>query len=148
MLQQSNIHFQIDKSKPEGLQTLFNNIFPSHFLGVLCGKPGSGKTTLLKFILKSKDLLYKQFDFIFIISPSHIEFKSLFLPKNNFNNELDWEWIYNKINIINKLFKNIYTNILFIFDDVITDINKSTRDGSFLKFIFNRRVFYYKFSIF
>lgn len=148
MLNHSNINFKIDKSKIEGIKDLKNDIFPSHFLGVLCGKPGSGKTTLLRFILKSEDLLFKKFDFIFIISPSFIEFRALFLPKTNFNKELDWEWIYIKINQINKLFNKIYTNVLFIFDDVITDINKSVREGSFMKFIFNRRVFLYNFSIY
>lgn len=143
MLSLSNINFKIDKSKPEGIQNLNNDIFPTHFLGVLCGKPGSGKTTLLKFILKSHDLLFKKFDFIFIITPSKEEFKSLFLPKDNFNDSLQWEWVSNKINFINKYYPKEYINVLFIFDDVITDINNSTRDGSFLKFIFNRRVYIY-----
>ena len=143
MLNLSNINFKIDKSKIEGLQNLKNDIFPSHFLGIICGKPGSGKTTLLKFILKSEQLLFKQYDYIFIVTPSITEFKFLFLPKTNFNQSLEWEWVYNKINLINKMFKDTYINVLFIFDDCITDIHKSVKEGSFMKFIFNRRVFIY-----
>lgn len=77
----------------EGLIGLPDNfILPSHFLGVLIGKPGSGKTSLLKFLLKNESLLFKRFDFIFIITPSQIEFTDLFLPKENFNNELNFDW--------------------------------------------------------
>ena len=140
MLEKSNIEFKLDKSKIEGVSNLTNDIFPSHFTSIILGKPGSGKTSLLKFILKSEDLLFKKFDFVFIITPSAIEFKSLFLPKHNFTSSLNWLWIYNKINTINKFYSSEYINVLFIFDDMISDLKLSERDGNLAKFIFNRRV--------
>ena len=139
MLKSSNIDFVIDKSRVEGLKDLTTDVVPTHFLGILCGKPGSGKTTLLKFLLSSDKLLFKKYDFIFIVTPSKEEFKTLFLPSSNFKESLQWEWVNNKIDIINKKFPNDYINVLFIFDDVVTDINKSVTNGVFLKFIFNRR---------
>ena len=67
-----------------------------------------------------------------------IEFKLLFLPKSNMNDNLDFEWINNKIKpFINT---NEYINILFIFDDVIVDIYKNRKCDDILKFVFNRRV--------
>ena len=141
MISKSNINFEIDKSKIEGLQNLDNDIFPSHFLSIILGKPGSGKTSLLKFILKSDKLLFKKFDYIFIISPSPSEFKYLFLPKTNITDILNWNWIFNKINYINKYHKNEYINVLFIFDDMISDLKIVERDLQFSRFIFNRRVF-------
>jgi hypothetical protein len=55
----------------------------------ICGKPGSGKTTLLKFLLKSDKFFFKQFDFVFIISPSYCEYECLFLPNENFCKSLN-----------------------------------------------------------
>ena len=54
------------------------------------------------------------------------------------NDNLDFEWINNKIKpFINT---NEYINILFIFDDVIVDIYKNRKCDDILKFVFNRRV--------
>lgn len=53
MLKKSNINFFLDDSKTEGVQDMTNEVFPSHFLALICGKPGSGKTSLLKFVLQS-----------------------------------------------------------------------------------------------
>ena len=71
MLQKSNIEFSIDKSRAEGVSDMGNDVFPSHFLALICGKPGSGKTSLLKFMLRESRLLFKKFDYVFIISPSY-----------------------------------------------------------------------------
>lgn len=62
MIKKSNIVFNFDNSKEEGIK-ITNEIFPNHFLCLLCGKPGSGKTSLLKFVLKSSDLLFKVKEF-------------------------------------------------------------------------------------
>jgi hypothetical protein len=43
MLEKSNIEFVVDRSKPEGVQNMVNEIFPPNFLTLICGKPGSGK---------------------------------------------------------------------------------------------------------
>lgn len=137
MIQSSHIEFSIDRSVLEGIKNMNNEIFPSHFLSVICGKPGSGKTSLLKFVLKSPDLLFKKFNKIYILSPSYKEFKSLFLPDENFTERLDFEWIENKIMPLKKTSE--YINVLFIFDDLISDLHKNYRSKEITDFIFNRR---------
>jgi Cdc6-like AAA superfamily ATPase len=137
MLTKSNIDFVIDKSRPEGVGDMTNEIFPNHFLGLICGKPGSGKTTLLKFILKSDKLLFKKFDYVYIISPSFQEYKSLYLPESNFTNELDFEWMNKKISVLKNTL--VYTNVLFIFDDCLVDLFKNRFSKNIMEFIFNRR---------
>lgn len=139
MLQDSKIKFEIDRSNIEGVKDMNNEVFPSHFLALICGKPGSGKTSLLKFILKNPQLLYKKYDFVFIISPSYKEYQDLYLPKINFINELDFDWVKYKINYINTKYPTEYINVLFILDDVISTLHKNSRSKEILDFIFNRR---------
>ena len=114
-----------------------NEVFPSHFLGLICGKPGSGKTSLLKFILTSEQLLFKKYDYVFIVSPSYREYSSFFLPSSNMCSSLDFEWINGKIQSL----KNTkdYTNVLFVFDDVLADLHKIHRSKEIMDLIFNRR---------
>lgn len=138
MIKKSNIDFKIDRSKIEGIQDLKNDILPSHFLGVLCGKPGSGKTSLLKFLMTNENLLFKKYDYVYIISSSYREYKYFYLPKSNLIDHINWEWIKQKTDEINKNLKK-YTNVLFIFDDVISEIYKTSKSKEILDFIFNRR---------
>ena len=133
----SNIKFKINLYQNEGLPKLETDIFPPHFLMILCGKPGSGKTTLLKFLLHSKKFFFKQYDYIFIISPSFSEYESLFLPNENYCNSLNWVWIKSKLEMCKK--NNNYKNVLFIFDDIISDLYNSRFSKEIMDFIFNRR---------
>jgi len=133
----SNIKFSIDLYKNEGLPKLKTDIFPPHFLMTICGKPGSGKTTLLKFILKSDKFFFKQYDYVFIISPSYCEYECLFLPNENFCKSLNWKWIKKKIDNIKNSVN--YLNVLFIFDDIISDLYNSRYSKEIMDFIFNRR---------
>lgn len=137
MIREGGIKFSYDYKKSEGVQDFDKEIFPNHFLMLICGKPGSGKTTLLKFLLTHNELMYKKFDFVFIISPSYIEYESLFLPTGNFCKELDFDWIAGKI----RRFKSTdtYVNLLFILDDVISDLFKNRQCKEIMDFIFNRR---------
>jgi len=139
MIKKSNINFTIDRSKKEGVQDMNNEIFPSHFLGLICGKPGSGKTSLLKFIMQEPNLLFKKFDYVFILSPSFVEYKLFFLPPSNYTNQLDFDWIKFQIAKINETQSQTYTNVLFIFDDILSDLHKNYRAKEVLDFIFNRR---------
>jgi Cdc6-like AAA superfamily ATPase len=131
----------VHPSSKEGLPNLPENFyFPSHFLGLIIGKPGSGKTNLLKFILKENDLLFKKFDYIFIITPSISEYNDLFLPDDNFHNELNFEWIEEKINTLNNRRTLMeYINVLFILDDVVADLKSESTNKKLLSFVFNRR---------
>lgn len=133
----SNIKFSINLYKNEGLQSLKTDIFPPHYLMGICGKPGSGKTSLLKFILKSDKFFFKQFDYVFIISPSFCEYECLFLPPENFCKSLNWKWIQKKIDEIKR--NPEYINTLFIFDDIISDLYNSRFSKEIMDFIFNRR---------
>ena len=38
LTQESNFNWFIDKSKIEGVKDMNNDIFPSHYLGLICGK--------------------------------------------------------------------------------------------------------------
>lgn len=138
-------NYKHPKSK-EGLIEVLNNEnfpFPPHFLGIIMGKPGSGKTHLLKFILKSKTLFFKKFDFIFIMTPSKLEYNDLFLPESNFSSELDFDWIDEKIKYVNTFNKNnkenSYLNVLLIIDDLVADLKSDSQNKKLLSLIFNRR---------
>ena len=131
----NDIIFNITK-KEEGIIDINKKIFPGHFLCCICGKPGSGKTSLIKFMLKNDKLLYKKFNFIFILSPSYIEYQDMFLPNDNCIGYLDYEWIISKIKLINNKYNSIYVNILFLIDDLLCDLKK---DKKIFSFIFNRR---------
>ena len=137
MIKNGNIKFSYEYKQPEGVLDFDKELFPNHFLMLICGKPGSGKTTLLKFLLTKQELMYKRFDFVFIVSPSYIEYESLFLPPGNFCKELDFDWIARKI----MRFRNTekYVNLLFILDDVIADLFKNRQCKDIMDFIFNRR---------
>lgn len=136
-VEKSKIKFTYNYGKQEGVLDMNKTYFPNHFLMIIVGKPGSGKTSLMKFLLTSKDLLYKKFDYVFIISPSFLEYDSLFLPPGNFTNELDFVWIANKIKQYRDTPK--YVNILFILDDVVADLHKNRMCKEIMNFIFNRR---------
>jgi hypothetical protein len=133
----SNIKFSINLYQNEGLPKLKTDIFPPHFLMTICGKPGSGKTTLLKFMLRSDKFFFKQFNYVYIISPSFCEYDCLFLPNENFCKSLNWKWIKDKIELVKK--NTEYMNILFIFDDIISDLYNSRFSKEIMDFVFNRR---------
>lgn len=133
----SNIKFTIDLYKNEGITDFATDIFPPHFLMTICGKPGSGKTTLLKFLLQSDKFFFKKFDYVFIISPSALEYESLFLPATNYSKKLDWNWINSKLMPLQN--NPTYFNILFILDDVISDLYTNRYSKDIMDFIFNRR---------
>jgi hypothetical protein len=132
---QEGLNIYLNKTRHEGLK-MTSDYLPNHFLMAICGKPGSGKTLFLNNILTDPTLLWKKFDYVFIISPSPQEFNNLFLPKDNFNKNLDWKWISSKISKINT---NLYCNVLFVFDDVISKLYESRNGSDIMDFIFNRR---------
>jgi hypothetical protein len=60
------------------------------------------------------------------------------LPNKNFCGDLDFDWIKKKIKFLNESEKE-YTNVLFVFDDVLSDLHKQARSKEIMDFIFNRR---------
>jgi hypothetical protein len=134
----SGINFKIIE-KHEGV-SFESDIFPSHFLLVICAKPGAGKTTLIKFILRSSKFFFKKYDFIYIVSPSgKEEYKDMFFPQDNFSSRFDINWINEKIDHINSCYSNEYINALFILDDVVGALNKDRYSDDLMSFVFNRR---------
>lgn len=132
-----DIQFKVNKTIIEGITDMETDIFPSHFLILILGSPGSGKTSFIKFALKSKKLLFKKFDFILCMSSSVTEFESLLLPKSHYIDELNMDWLTNKINTINTKFSNQYTNLLVIIDDLIVDAYEDHL--KLTKMLYNRR---------
>jgi hypothetical protein len=107
-----------------------------NFFSLIVGAPASGKSNLLINLITKKGLYRNKFDTVIIWSPSLHTLKNP-LPLrddhiyNGFNNE-DLE------NEIKKIEDNEQAgHTLFIFDDVITGINKNMK--SFLRIIYNRR---------
>tara|TARA_B110000503_G_scaffold6358_1_gene8745 strand:- start:794 stop:1483 length:690 start_codon:yes stop_codon:yes gene_type:complete len=140
MKSNKEILFKIDRSVVNGIETEFDGIPPNFCMAVI-GKPGSGKTSLLKFLFKDERLLFKKFNKVYIISPSFQEYKNCFLlPSENFTGEVDFSWIYDKIQKDNKMAtKEKKKNVVFIFDDVVTNLRSQKSKTEFASLIFNRR---------
>ncbi len=82
-------------------------------------------------------MLFKKFDYVFVVTPSPMEYAEWFLPDKNFSEELDFEWIEDKINKLKRTDK--YINVLFIFDDVVVDMKNESLNKKLLTLVFNRR---------
>jgi hypothetical protein len=123
--------------KQEGLNSLDTNFFPNHFTGIIVGKPGDGKTTFIKTILKEPKIFFKKFNCVLVLSPSFVEFNDLFLPSSNIKDDLDFSWIYEKI----EKYKNTvdYVNVLIIIDDLVSELKNDESNAELKKLIWNRR---------
>jgi len=116
-----------------------------NFYYILSGQPRSGKTNLwLQFIKKKNCFYHKQFNKIIIFSNSiHTIKEKLSLPKDQIINGFDVE----RLNEILAEEQDEYhadvedgtqpSKLLFIFDDIITQITKNLPE--MLKLCFNRR---------
>ncbi len=58
-------------------------------------------------MLLHENLLFKKFNEIIILSPSIREFENLLLPQKNLSGDLNWEFIYKRLEEI-----NVFLNIL------------------------------------
>lgn len=75
-------------------------------------------------MLKQPKLLYEKYDEVWILSPSVKEwsgilnnyFIDLFLPKENYCNELSWDFISKNIDRVNNENREYYLNVLIIID--------------------------------
>jgi GTPase SAR1 family protein len=102
----------------------------------IVGCPGSGKTSLLLSLLLSKTAYLKKFDKVYLMSGSLQTLPQeliLNLPKDQTFDEFDIEKVYEIIK--EERDSALNNNILFIFDDVVKDI----QERSFNKLILNRR---------
>lgn len=128
----SDIDFKYDYTGPEGISTY---IFPDNFLCMLIGKPGSGKTTLLRQLLLSPDLLFKKFDYVFIMSPSLEEFPFI-MNTDSMTKKFDIAWFYKVLSVIKS---DIHVDILIVIDDYVSQIKKNITNPLLQQLFFNRR---------
>ena len=124
----------VDESIPKPLPQMLN------FFLLICGRPGSGKTTLiLNLICKRGKMYNKKFDKIFVFSPSLLTLKDNpfeDLPEDQMDTELTEENLTQALESI----KESGEKCLFILDDVVNDMKKSSSIQALLsKMLMNRR---------
>ena len=117
---------------------LSTDCIPNSFIACLIGKPGSGKTTYLRTVLTNPNLYLGKFDYVYIISPSIAQYRDI-CDEKQMNPVLDIKWIADKINTINKNDKDKSINILFVLDDVISQVKDLSKNDDFISFFLNRR---------
>jgi AAA+ ATPase superfamily predicted ATPase len=124
----------IDESIPKPLPQMLN------FFMLICGRPGSGKTTLILNLIAKRGKMYnKKFDKIFVFSPSLMTMKENpfeELPDNQVDTELTEENLTSALEEI----KDSGEKILFILDDVVNDIKRSSVvQNTLSRMLMNRR---------
>ena len=69
------------------------------------------------------------------------EYADLYLPNSNLTNVLNYTWVTNKVALVKKLEQNSnkYVNVLFVLDDVISDLHALAKYKPQVDLIFNRR---------
>ena len=106
---------------------------------LICGRPGSGKTTLILNLIAKRGKIYnRKYDKIYIFSPSFATLKDNpfeELPEDQIFDSLDADVLENILEEI----KDSGEKVLFIMDDVVNDIKKSSRLQMILsKILMNR----------
>ena len=124
----------IDESIPLPLPQMLN------FFMLICGRPGSGKTTLILNLIAKRGKMYnKKFDKVFVFSPSLLTMKDNpfeELPENQIDTELTEE----NLTLALEDIKESGEKILFILDDVVNDIKRSSGVQNILsRMLMNRR---------
>tara|TARA_R100001591_G_C4343668_1_gene181295 strand:- start:2 stop:775 length:774 start_codon:yes stop_codon:yes gene_type:complete len=124
----------IDESIPLPLPQVLN------FFMLICGRPGSGKTTLILNLIAKKGKMYnRKFDRIFVFSPSLMTLEDNpfeDLPEEQTDTELTEENLMKASEII----KDTGEKVLFILDDVVNDIKKSSViQNTLSRLLMNRR---------
>lgn len=124
----------IDDTIPPPLPQMLN------FFMLVCGRPGSGKTTLILNLIAKRGKLYnKKFDKVFVFSPSLMTLKNNpfeDLPEEQTDTELTEENLENALENI----RDSGEKILFILDDVVNDIKRtSSIQNTLSRMLMNRR---------
>jgi AAA+ ATPase superfamily predicted ATPase len=124
----------IDDTIPLPLPQMLN------FFMLICGRPGSGKTTLILNLVAKRGKLYnKKFDKIFVFSPSLMTLKDNpfeDLPDEQTDTELTEELLERSLDII----KDSGEKVLFILDDVVNDIKRTSAiQNTLSRMLMNRR---------
>lgn len=124
----------IDETIPKPLPQSLN------FHWIIAGKPGSGKTCLiLNLICKRGKMMNKKFERIFLFSPS------LSTMKDNPFEELPPEQVFSELSVevleqVLEDIKDTGEKVLFLIDDCVNDLNKSSALQRLMcKILMNRR---------
>jgi hypothetical protein len=111
-------------------------ILHPHFCGYICGKPGSGKTFIMEELVLNPKFYGSKFDQIYVFSP--YELPTIECEENvNYFKSLNLEIVQKIIDWNNANKPN--SNILIIFDDVISEMKKAQNDPRLTQLFFNRR---------
>ena len=115
----------IDESIPLPLPQVLN------FFMLICGRPGSGKTTLILNLIAKKGKMYnRKFDRIFVFSPSLMTLEE----------QTDTELTEENLMKASEIIKDTGEKVLFILDDVVNDIKKSSViQNTLSRLLMNRR---------
>ena len=125
---------KIDESIPLPLPQMLN------FFMLICGRPGSGKTTLILNLIAKRGKMYnKKFDKVFVFSPSLLTMEDNpfeELPEEQIDTELTEENLTSALEQI----KDSGEKVLFILDDVVNDIKRSSVvQNTLSRMLMNRR---------
>ena len=91
---------KIKDKKEDNFEGVDKNFNQKSFSMFIVGSVGSGKTQFLYNLLNNKDLYYKKFDYIFIMSKSPQEISDIKVPEDQIISEFNIDWIYEKIKIL------------------------------------------------
>lgn len=110
----------------------------SSFFMILNGKPGSGKTNMLLNLLLRKSLYGRKFDKVFFFSPSQKTFSENYLNGLPANQRFD---TFNIPDVMSSLesIEDSGEKVLFVFDDVVNDLDTAKNQSALLRLLYNRR---------
>lgn len=110
----------------------------SSFFLILNGKPGSGKTNMLLNLLLRKSLYGRKFDKIFFFSPSQRTFSENYLNGLPKSQRFDTFNIPDLMSAIESI-EDSGKKVLFVFDDVVNDLDTAKNQSALLRLLYNRR---------
>lgn len=111
-------------------------MLPKQFCWCLIGVPGSGKTTYIKNLVTDTHFYRDKFDYIISSSPSPLDIS--LIPEECQSQTFRLDWLYERINYLRSL-RLRGKNLLFIFDDCISQLKKVSNDPMLVDLFFNRR---------
>lgn len=103
---------------------------------IFIGPPRSGKTTIIEEMLENQELYFKKYHKVIFITPSGFSGIELTLNKNWYPT-LNMDWIYKELEKISE--EKIQKQVLLIFDDCVSEMNKISATSDFTKLFYNRR---------